>query len=178
MKITVTGLPGSGKSTIAKLLAEKLGLEHYSTGDFQRELAKEKGLSIKQLGEIEAKDDKIDLMVDNKTEEIAKSKENIVFDSWLAAHFVPEAIKIFLECDEEVRAKRRIPQKRDTEQYEVLDEAVKKMRERTECNQERWIRYYNYNFLDMTNYDFIINVAELNPEQIVAKILEFIEDFK
>ena len=178
MKITVTGLPGSGKSTIAKFLAEKLGFEHYSTGEFQRELAKEKGLSIKELGELEAKDDSFDIMVDKKTEEIAKEKDNIVFDSWLAAKFVPEAIKIFLECDESVRASRRVPQKRETEQYDELDEAKKKMQERTECNRERWIRYYRYDFLDMANYDFIINVAELTPEQIVAQILEFVEDYK
>jgi cytidylate kinase len=42
MHITLTGNLGSGKSTIAKIMAEKYGYEIYSTGKIQRELAEAK----------------------------------------------------------------------------------------------------------------------------------------
>ncbi len=177
MIITISSLPGSGKSTITKLVAKKLDYKHYSTGDFQRELAKEHGLTITQWGELEAKDKKYDMMVDKRTEQIAKTIDNAVFDSWLAPHFVPKhAIKIFLECDEQVRAKRRLPQKRETEQFSTIEEAIKDMRKRVECNRKRWIKYYNYDFLDMSNYDLVIDTTNLTPEQIVDKILKFVEN--
>ena len=178
MIITISSLPGSGKSTVAKLIAKRLWFEHYSTGDFQREFAKEHGLTITQFGELEAKDKKFDLMVDKRTEQIAKTKDNFVIDSWLAPHFVPKAIKIFLECDEKVRAKRRLPQKRKTEQFSTIEDAIKDMRQRIKCNRERWLKYYNYDFLDMGNYDLVVDTTKLTPEQIVDKILKFVKDVK
>ena len=41
--ITIQGDNGSGKSTLAKKIAEKLGYEHFSTGDFARSLALQNG---------------------------------------------------------------------------------------------------------------------------------------
>ena len=39
MKITLAGTPGSGKSTIRKLIAEHYQMEVKATGDFMREAA-------------------------------------------------------------------------------------------------------------------------------------------
>ncbi len=60
MIITISGKAGSGKSTIAKQLAKKLGLKHYSTGDFMRQMAKDKGVSLLELSRIAEKDKSID----------------------------------------------------------------------------------------------------------------------
>ena len=49
MIITISGTPGSGKSTVAKMIATKLGFKHYSTGDFMRQMAKERGISLEEL---------------------------------------------------------------------------------------------------------------------------------
>jgi cytidylate kinase len=45
MIITLSGYPGSGKSTAGKLLAAKLGYNRYSIGDLQRRLAAEHNLT-------------------------------------------------------------------------------------------------------------------------------------
>ena len=39
--ITISGSPGSGKTTIAKLLAKKLGIKYVYSGDIFRKKAKE-----------------------------------------------------------------------------------------------------------------------------------------
>ncbi|HII15831.1 MAG TPA: AAA family ATPase, partial [Nanoarchaeota archaeon] len=39
MQITIGGVPGAGKSTVAKLIAEKLGYKSYSMGAIRREIA-------------------------------------------------------------------------------------------------------------------------------------------
>ena len=42
MKITISGPIGSGKSTVSKILAAKLGYKHYSIGGFMRDIAKKR----------------------------------------------------------------------------------------------------------------------------------------
>ena len=66
MIISISGTPGSGKSTVGEILAKRLGFEHYSMGDFQRSLAQEKGITILELLELEKKDPKLDKRVDEK----------------------------------------------------------------------------------------------------------------
>ena len=43
MKLTLAGPPGSGKSTVRRILADKYGLKIRSTGDFMRQMALEQG---------------------------------------------------------------------------------------------------------------------------------------
>ena len=46
MLITISGLPGSGKTTVARLVAATLGLEHVYAGNIFRRQAEEAGLTI------------------------------------------------------------------------------------------------------------------------------------
>jgi ABC-type multidrug transport system fused ATPase/permease subunit len=47
--ITIAGSPGSGKSSTAKAIAAVLGFQHFSSGDFFRQLAVERGQSIEAM---------------------------------------------------------------------------------------------------------------------------------
>ena len=49
MIITISGTPGSGKSTVAQILVKKLGLERLYIGGILRALAKHKGMTIEEL---------------------------------------------------------------------------------------------------------------------------------
>ena len=178
MNITVSGLAATGKDSVAKLLAKKLGYKHHSAGQLQRQLAKEQGLTITEWGELEKKDPKYDKLVDSRTAELLKTKEKIVFDCWMVPPEAKDhALKIFLECEENERARRRLQQKRPTEKFKSFEEVIKDMRQRVQTNRERWINYYNHDFLDLSNYDFVIDTTKLTVEQVAGKILEFIKDF-
>ena len=172
MKITLSGTPGSGKSTAAKELAKKLGYRHFSMGDFQRELAKERGLTILEWGKLEATDKKYDLMVDEKQVKLGKENDNFVLDSWLAPKFIPDSFKIFLDADIDIRVKRRLGQKRTEESFADVKKAKKEMLEREKVNRERWYRYYKYDYTDMKNYDFVVDTTKIGIKATVAKILK------
>ena len=176
--MTISGLPGSGKSTVAKGVAENLGFRHYSTGNIQRELAKERGLSITEWGEREAADKSFDEMIDNKTKEIAEREEDMVMDSWLAPHFVKDAFKIFLECREEERARRRLYHKRKEERFESMEDTLRDMRERVESNRQRWLRFYGYDFLDKGNYDVVVDTTKLDSSEVIEKVTKLIEEWR
>lgn len=175
MKITITGTPASGKSSIGKLLAEKLGYKHFSMGDFQREIAREKGLTIAELGELEAKDKSYDLLVDEKQKQIGRDNPDFVMDSRLGALFVPDAVHIFIDASANIRAERRLGQKRDEEQFDDLVEALEAMDARERVNQKRWKEYYDFDFLNLSNYDFILDTTSIDVEESAEEIRRFLE---
>jgi CMP/dCMP kinase len=175
MKIVVCGPGASGKSSVAKLLANELGFRHYSMGDVQRELARENGLSITEWGRKEATDDKYDRMVDTRMSEIGKKEDDFVIDAWLGAHFVPDAVKIYIDADAMTRAKRRLAHRRSEENYKTIDEVLKYMTDRETVNRERWYRYYGFDYSDMRHYDLVIDSSDISIEQVVARIIRFIK---
>jgi len=172
MKIVISGTPASGKSSVAKLVAKKLGLKHFSMGDFQRELAKEHGVDIVTWGKMEAEDEKFDHMVDERQTKIGKEQDDFVIDSWLGAHFVPDAVKIYVDADIVVRAKRRLKHKRKEEDYSDLTQVKSEMERREEINKERWFRYYEFDYTDRNNYDYVIDTTTISIEQVAEDIIE------
>jgi len=48
--ITISGPPGSGKSTLSKILSVKLGLELVSMGDIFRKCAEDRCMSLEEFG--------------------------------------------------------------------------------------------------------------------------------
>ena len=107
MIITLGGHHGAGKSTLGKKLAEHFGFKRYSTGDFMRELAMERGISLIDLGrEAERDGGVIDKILDDRQIALGKSEDNFIIDGRLAFHFIPQAKKIFLTVDPREAAKR------------------------------------------------------------------------
>jgi CMP/dCMP kinase len=170
MRITISGTAGSGKSTVARELAKMLGYKHYSMGDIQREIAKEKGLTIVELGELEKKDPSIDKMIDDRQKKLGKTEDDFVIDSWLSSLFIPNSFKIFLDADIEVRAKR-IAKEREAEKYDTPEQAIKAIKQREKTNRERFLKFYNYDFMDKKNYDLVIDTAGKDILEIVEKII-------
>jgi predicted cytidylate kinase len=170
MIIALGGKAGSGKSTVAKLLAKKLNYRHYSMGDFQREIAKQRNLSIFELSKLEEKDPSIDKEVDNLQTSLG-NKDNFVIDSRLGFHFIPKAKKIFLDADFEVRARRILNDKARKENNKNLEKAKENIKQREASEIARYKKYYNLNPYNKKNFDNIIDTSNSNPEEIVNNIL-------
>ncbi len=180
MIIIISGNAGSGKSTISKKLAKKLGFDYISTGEMQRNLAKKLNLSIYELGKLEAKDKSYDLKIDNELVSYVKNNngKNIVIDSWVASHFIKDAVKIFLTADLETRAKRILSHSRETERLSTIEDAKKEITKREETNQRRWLSYYGFDYMDKKNYDYIIDTTELSIEEVISRIEKIIKTIK
>ena len=176
MIITISGRPGSGKSTLAKELAKKLGYRRYSGGDMRGRIAMKMGITIDKLNEIGMKEDWTDKEVDKQIEEIGKSEDNFVFDSWLAWHFIPNSVKIFLDVDLKVGAQRVFANPRpDEERKNSVEEVYDMIYERMEQTRARFKKWYGVDFLDVKNYDFVLDTTNLTIEQSIEKVLEFVK---
>lgn len=174
MIITISGRAGSGKSTVGKLLAKKLNFKHYSMGDLQRQIAKEKGISLLELGKLEEKDASIDKDLDRKQKELGEKEDNFVIDGRLSAFFIPKAFKVFLDADEKERAKRILKDLREEEKNKDIKETLETMKKREASENKRFKIYYGFDCYNKSKYDLIINTTNLRPEEVVKKILDII----
>ncbi|MFH1364907.1 MAG: AAA family ATPase, partial [Candidatus Aenigmatarchaeota archaeon] len=89
MIISICGISGSGKSTISKLLAERLGYKHYSIGEIRRKMAVDRGMTLAELNKLGEKEDFTDKEVDKFQEELGKKEDNFVIDGRTSFHFIP-----------------------------------------------------------------------------------------
>lgn len=176
MIITITGDIGAGKSTVAKILTKKLNFEYRYTGNYMREMAAKKGISLAELGELAKKSEEIDEEIDAWQTKIGEEEDNIILDARIGFHFVPQSTKVFLTCNERIAAERTFNDDNLTRKIEKRSKNIKeeiiKNKLRKECEKERYLKYYNLDYFDVNNYDIILNTSNLSPEEVVSKIIE------
>ena len=173
MKITVSGIVGSGKSTVSKMLAEKLGLEYFSVGGIMRQIAVEKGIHLKELTE-HAKGDEgvLDKELDDRQIKIGKIRDNFVMDSRLGFHFIPDSFKVFLYVDLDEGARRIFSTSRGEESYLDVEEAKEYMVKRMSSEKQRYQQYYNLDFPDGCGFDFEVDTTDMGADEVVEKIIQ------
>lgn len=172
--ITITGALGSGKSTVAKLLAQELGYTHYSTGDAQRQIAQQMGMTTIELNHEADINPEIDEKIDGVFKGLNQSLTPYAIDSRMAWYFMPDSFKVKLEVSPLAAAERIMnDQKRSGEKkYESIDEALKAMSVRRHSEVERFKKTYQVNIEDNSNFDLIIDTTKLSPKEVVQEILK------
>jgi len=171
MNITLTGNLGSGKSSICKELA-KMGYEIISTGSIFREIAKEKNMSVTELNELVKSDRTIDNMIDNRSINLGKEKDNVIFDSRLAWHFIPDSFKVFVTIDIREAAHRVFTgENRQAEEYDTEEDALNKLKQRAELEKDRYMSLYNIDYFDASNYNLIIDSTNVSANNIAREIV-------
>lgn len=181
--ITIAGRPGSGKSTASKLIAEKLGYEHFSSGDLFRAIGRERGIDVTQTNRAARHDGDIDRLVDERLVEIGKTQKFVAIDSRLAWHWIPQSFKVFLSLDLEVAA-RRITANIDPERmkHEHIPEDPKEyaaaLQDRLDLESERYQEKYGINPYDLGNYDLVVDTEANSPEQTAELIMNAYEEWK
>ncbi len=177
MIITITGKPGSGKSTVAKMLARHYKLRHYSGGGIQREIAKKRGISILELNLIEGKDRKLDAWVDKKIADLGKTQDGFVIDGRLAFHFIPDSVKVFLDVSLDESARRIFRTRRpDERENTTLRKTRANIKRRMHSEVVRFKKYYGIDFTDKKNYDVVVNTTNLSISKVFDAVKKGIDE--
>ncbi|MEM1988700.1 MAG: cytidylate kinase family protein [Candidatus Woesearchaeota archaeon] len=172
MIITISGKAGSGKTTVGRKLAERLNYDFLSVGEIRRRIAESLNLSINEFNELSKVRKEYDTMVDDYQK---KLQGNIVLDSRLGFFFHPESVKLFVDVDFDVAVNRIYNDKRSTEQYFSIDDAKKYIQMRDYEDRDRLKSLYGVDFLDLKNYDLVLNSSNKTPEQLVDEIVNFLK---
>ena len=166
MIITIGGLAGTGTTTLAEVLSEKLDIPYISAGFIFREMAAEHGMSVLEFSEFAEGNDDIDKEIDKRQAELAKSSDNLIVEGRLSAYFVEADLKLWLVTPFDVRSKRIAD--RESKSVDVASEEII-AREKSEA-----LRYMDIHNIDISNmdiYDLIINTSTFNPEKVLEIIL-------
>ena len=171
--IVVSGMPGAGSSTIAKLLAKRLNLRHFSAGDFFKKKAGESGVEEEGTRRatkfLQTTDRDFHLNLDNLQRELAK-EGNIVIDGKLTIRLLEGLydFSVWLKAPEEVRA-RRIASRDSLSEKDAL-EAIK---ERDRVERESFLKIYDFDtFSQEQEASIVVDTYDKTPEQIVEIIVK------
>jgi cytidylate kinase len=163
MRITVSGLPGSGTTSLATHLAELWNSDLISAGEVFRQMAAEHGMDVAEFGRLAEKDPSYDRLIDERQKEIASEYKEIIIEGRLSAWFVPQAdLKIWLFAPVECRVLRI--QSRDT--IGDLDTASRLTSEREKSEALRYKTYYSIDIADLSPYHLILNSSLLGVEEL------------
>ena len=166
MIITLGGLAGTGTTTTAELLSEKLDIPYISARYVFRQMASERGMSVLEFSEFAEGNDDIDKEIDKRQAELAKSSDNLIVEGRLSAYFVEADLKLWLVTPFDVRSQRIA--ERESKSVDVASEEII-VREESEAL--RYMDIHNIDIKNMDIYDLIINTGTFNPEEVSEIIL-------
>lgn len=181
--ITINGFPGSGKSSSAKLVAQKLGYEHFSSGDLFRKMAAERGLSIEEINFAAEKQREIDHEVDELLKKMAVEKDNLVMDSRMGFHWMPDSFKVFLDLDPKTAAERTYAhikkEGRTSQSGASINEVLENTLKRRESEKKRYWDLYKVDNTDQKLFDLVVDTGVHDLEEVadivIAKYREWLK---
>ncbi|MCL2147904.1 MAG: AAA family ATPase [Methanomassiliicoccaceae archaeon] len=175
MRITISGPPGSGKTTACRKVSERLGMKAVVFGEFFRGLAKDRGMSLVEFSALAERDPAIDKRIDDMILEAAKAEQDIILESRLSAHMLAmngvPAFKIYLGASPEVRLKRV-----GIREGESFDEVCLRTIERQSSEAKRYMMYYGIDIDDKSVYDLVLNTDDMDADQVADRIIKGIEE--
>lgn len=168
VRVTISGTPGSGKTTVAKILSQKKNLLYVYSGDIFRNLAKQYDMSLEEFGKYCQTHPEVDKELDDKQLQFLQ-QDNILVEGrlagWLAHNHKIPAIKVFITADEPIRA-QRIAQREGG----ASNKQKRQLQQRQDSEAQRYKTYYDIDITDVSIYDLVVDSSEKTAEQIAEMI--------
>jgi predicted cytidylate kinase len=180
MIISFSGAPGSGKSTIAQDLAKKLAWPRYYIGIIRRRTAKERGLTLAEYNKLGETDPSTDFDVDEYQKKLGEDEDNFIIEGRTSWFFIPHSLKIYLDVDPEIGAKRifqSLQKKNDRNEDSNLkswEDVLESNKKRLASDALRYQKYYKIDIDKASHYDLYLDTTNLTSEEVFKKVEEFV----
>jgi len=182
MIITISGLPGAGKTSVAKELAKRLGYKTLSVGDIRGQMAIERGITIDELNAMGTESDRL---ADQKQKEIAASNDNIIIEGRISWYLISGSFKILVTVDPNEGARRIFEERKlddgkrnDERMYASVEDAKDSIQKRVAIDRERLHKLYGIDdFIKPDHFDFVLDTTgstgtQENADHIMAAMKE------
>lgn len=164
-RITLSGKVASGKSTIGKRLAEKLGYAFTSIGNETRAMAEEKGMSIVEFQKECTQNPALDIEIDRVFSNNCNEQENLIIDYRLGFKFIKDGYHIYLKISDEKALEHLKKANRSNETHHTLHE-------RNDAFQKQFENAYGVDYTNENFYDLVINTEDFDSiDSIVNYII-------
>lgn len=167
--VTIGGLPGSGTTTTAQRLHERLDIPYIYAGDLFRVMARERGMTLAEFSAYCEEHPEVDRSLDQR-QKVILMVGNVILEGrlagWIAHRNYIPCFKIWLTCDAGERA-RRIAEREDASIQQVRQE----MRDRERSEKKRYREYYDLDLDDLSIYDVVVDTTDLPPPEVEERVL-------
>ena len=176
--ITLSGRPGSGKSSTADKVAELLGYTRFSSGEMVRATLSERGMTLAEFNEKAQDDHSLDEAIDEQLRSL-REKSDIIVDSRLGFYWIPESFKVFLELDMDVATARIFKDTIDNASRgqgagtaSTIGEVAKQVQERVTNERSRYRRLYGVDPYQTSHFDLVINTSRHSPQTVALTVFD------
>lgn len=171
MLITISGLSGSGKSTAAKGLSERLGIPTVDIGQIFRAMAKKRGMDVVAFGKYVEEHPEIDRELDAAMVRKARRDGDLILQGRLAGLMTAKeglpAVRVWIAASSRVRASRVA--RRQGVSYKA---AMAEISRRDRDNLVRYRQTYGLDLNDLSIYDIVVRTDNLTLEEVVSCLVK------
>jgi len=175
VRLTVSGHPGSGTSTLVHGLMERFGWDSLNGGDVFREEAKRRDMSLAAFGELCKNELDVDRSLDALLKERMQGENSAdIVESRLAGWWAHQlnlpCLRLWLDVNDEERA-RRVAHREGL----TLEAASEANARRSEVDGARFRALYGLVPDDPEPYTHVVDASTLNASQILEHVVALLE---
>lgn len=165
-------MPGTGTTTLCRLLERALELPYIYAGQLFREQAVARGMTLADFNALAQNDPEVDRALDDRQLELLRGGGVILegrLSGWLAHTNRIPAFKIWIVCDEAERIRRLV--ERDGEDAATQ---TRLMQDRVERERDRYARYYGADLTDVSIYDLVLDSTATGPDELRDRVVALV----
>ena len=175
VKITISGHPGSGTSTLVNGICDHFNWSSLNGGQIFRDEAKRRGLSLSEFGDLCASDFSVDKSLDDILQEKIRDPNGPdVMESrlsgWWAYKLEIDCVRLWVDVNDEVRAQRVVEREGIT-----LEKAIFENKKRSQKDRSRYIELYGLIPEDKEPYTHIIDASQKNISEVLQETIKILE---
>ncbi len=175
VKVTISGAPGSGTSTLVSKIVESTGWSSLNGGEVFRNEAKRRNMSVHEFSELCKSNLDVDRSLDSLLKEamIRTNGPDIIesrLSGWWAHELEIDCNRIWIHTSDEERALRI--QKREGGDF---SDRLNQSKRRQDADKERYMALYNINLDNMSPYTFVVDADQLSAEEVFSIVIKHLE---